>query len=48
MIDDARQPEQHFWNCLHILATEEQICRVLDGIPLLIGETRYQIIFEEE
>jgi hypothetical protein len=48
MIDNTRQPEQYFWNCLHILATDKQICRVLEGLPLIIGATRYQIIFGEE
>jgi hypothetical protein len=47
LIDNKRQPEMYFWNCLHILATDKQICRVLDGLPLLIGATKYQIIYEE-
>jgi hypothetical protein len=48
LIDNTRQPEQYFWNCLHILATDDQICRVLEGMPLMIGTTRYQIVFEEQ
>jgi hypothetical protein len=48
LIDERRQPEQYFWNCLHILASDKQICRVLEGLPILIGSTRYQIVFEKE
>lgn len=48
LINDKRQPENHFWNCLHGLASELQLQRVLDGMALIIGTTKYQIIFEEK
>lgn len=48
LIDDKMQMENHFWNCLHSLATEQQIQRILDGFPVLIGGTKFQIVFEEE
>ena len=46
LIDDKMQMENYFWNCLHSIASDQQIQRVLDGFPLLIGGTKYQIIFE--
>ena len=43
LIDGKRQPENYFWNCLHVLASEKEICRVLDGEEIVIGKTVYRI-----
>lgn len=29
LINDVRQHERHFWNCLYGVATQEQIKRIL-------------------
>ena len=39
LIDGKRQPENYFWNCLHVLASEKEICRVLDGEEIVIGKS---------
>ena len=31
LINNVRQHERHFWNCLYSVATQEQIKRILDG-----------------
>ena len=46
LIDGKRQPENYFWNCLHVLASEKEICRVLDGEEIEVGKTVYRLAFE--
>lgn len=48
LINNIRQHERHFWNCLHNIASQEQIQRVLDGNKVIINESEYQIIEEEK
>lgn len=48
LINGKRHPEHYFWNCLHSLATERQMQRILEGKKLIIGETEYQMIPDEE
>ena len=47
-IDDKRQPENHFWNSVHGVASERKIMMLLDGLKISIGGVYYQILFEEE
>ena len=47
LINDVRQHERHFWNCLYGVATQEQIKRILDENKVIINESEYQIIEEE-
>lgn len=47
-IDGRRQPEALFWNSLHGLASEKQICELLDGIELTIGGVTYFIEIEDD
>ena len=47
LINDVRQHERHFWNCLYGVATQEQIQRILDDNKIIINEYEYQIIEEE-
>jgi hypothetical protein len=44
LIDGRRQPEQYFWNCLHILATEAQKEHILEGLPVRIGGSCYRML----
>ena len=46
LINDIRQHERHFWNCLYGVATQEQIKRILDENKVIINESIYQIIEE--
>ena len=46
LINDVRQHERHFWNCLYGVATQEQIERILDGHKVIISDTIYQIVNE--
>ena len=39
LINDVRQHERHFWNCLYGVATQEQIKRILDGHKVIISDT---------
>ena len=48
LINGVRQHERHFWNCLYGVATQDQIVRILDGDKVLIYESEYQIIENEE
>ena len=48
LINNVRQHERHFWNCLYGVATQEQIQRILDGNKVIINESEYQIIEEEK
>lgn len=48
LINGKRHPEHYFWNCLHSLATERQMQRILEGKKLIIGESEYQMIPDEE
>lgn len=48
LINDVRQHERHFWNCLYGVATQEQIERILDGHKVTISDTIYQIIEEKK
>lgn len=48
LINDVRQHERHFWNCLYGVATQEQIKRILDGHKVTISDTIYQIIEEKK
>ena len=48
LINDVRQHERHFWNCLYGVATQEQIERILDENKVIINEYIYQIIEEEK
>lgn len=48
LINNIRQHERHFWNCLYGVASQEQIQRILDGYKVIINESEYQIIEEEE
>lgn len=43
LINDIRQHERHFWNCLYGVATQDQIKRVLEGYKVMICNTTYQI-----
>ena len=47
LINNVRQHERHFWNCLYGVATQEQIQRILDDNKIIINEYEYQIIEEE-
>ena len=47
-IDGRRQPESLFWNSLHGLASERQICELIDGIEIIIGGVKYSIEIIEE
>lgn len=38
LIDDKMQMENHFWNCLHSLATEQQMQRILLEMETLTFE----------
>ena len=38
LINDIRQHERHFWNCLHSIASQEQIQRILDGNKVKFGD----------
>lgn len=42
-INDRRQPEKYFWNCLSGIASQRQVQRLLDGIELIIGGVKYKI-----
>ena len=48
LINDVRQHERHFWNCLYGVATQEQIKRILDGHKVTISDTIYQIVEEKK
>ena len=48
LINDVRQHERHFWNCLYGVATQEQIERISHGHKVTISDTIYQIIEEEK
>ena len=48
LINNIRQHERHFWNCLYGVATQEQIKRILDGKKVIINESEYQIIEEKK
>ena len=48
LINDIRQHERHFWNCLYGVASQEQIQRILDGYKVIINESEYRIIEEEK
>ena len=48
LINDVRQHERHFWNCLYGVATQEQIKRILDGHKVIISDTIYQIVEEKK
>lgn len=48
LINDNRCTESHFWNCLHGLASESQIKRILEGQLILIGGITYKIEFNNE
>ena len=47
LINDVRQHERHFCNCLYGVASQEQIQRILDDNKIIINEYEYQIIEEE-
>ena len=48
LINDGRQHERHFWNCIYGVASQEQIQRILDGNKVIINESEYQIIEEDK
>ena len=48
LINNIRQHERHFWNCLYSIATQEQIKKILYGHKFTISDTIYQIIEEEK
>ena len=48
LINNVRQHERHFWNCLYGVATQEQIKRILDGHKVIISDTIYQIVEPEK
>ena len=48
LINNIRQHERHFWNCLYGVATQEQIERILDKNKVIINESEYQIIEPEK
>lgn len=48
LINNIRQHERYFWNCLHSIASQEQIQRILDGNKVIINESEYQIIEKEK
>lgn len=48
LINNVRQHERHFWNCLYGVATQEQIKRILDGHKVTISDTIYQIVEPEK
>lgn len=47
LINGMRHPDHYFWNCLHCLATETQMRRILDGQKLIIGETEYHLLSDD-
>ena len=48
LINGMRHPDHYFWNCLHCLATEEQMIRIFDVKKLNIRETEYQFLMEDD
>ena len=40
LINNIRQHERHFWNCLHSIASQEQIKRILEGYKGKIVKNR--------
>ena len=48
LINNIRQHERHFWNCLYGIVSKEQIQRILNGNKVIINESEYQIIEEEK
>lgn len=48
LINNKRLQEHYFWDCLHCIATESQIKRVLDGDKVLIDGTLYEMKPDEE
>ena len=48
LINNVRQHERHFWNCLYSIASQEQIQRILEGNKVIINESEYQIIEEKK
>ena len=48
LINNIRQHERHFWNCLYSIATQEQIKKISHGHKVTIYDTIYQIIEEEK
>ena len=48
IINGMRHPEHYFWNCLHCIATQEQIKRIMDGNKVIIDGTEYQISQEQK
>ena len=48
LINNIRQHERHFWNCLYGVATQEQIEIILDGHKVTISDTTYQIVESEK
>ena len=52
LINNVRQHERHFWNCLYGVASQEQIQRILDENKVIINESdngsEYQIIEEKK
>lgn len=47
LINNIRQHERYFWNCLHSVASEYQIQQILSGKKLNIADSEYQIIDDE-
>lgn len=47
LIDGTMTTERHFWNCLHGLASQPQLQRILDGYAVNVGGIIYQIINKE-
>ena len=48
LINNIRQHERHFWNCLYSIVTQEQIKKISHGHKVTISDTIYQIIEEEK
>ena len=48
LINNIRQHERHFWNCLYSIAIQEEIKKIFDGHKVTISDPIYQIIEEEK
>ena len=48
LINDVRQHERHFWNCLHSVASQEKIQKRIDRKKVNNNESEYQIIEEKK
>lgn len=48
MINGQRNTASFFWGTAHVIGTERQRYRLLEGLPANLGGVWYQILFEDE